>query len=239
MNAERPTRLRWSRALCRCPPWSREASPEIKKKRSGFDQGPVRVLAGCLSAHLLRKTALGSIEQAQRSTDTPARSQLTACACGNVTQRSFAGARPKRPPPRSVEVRPRAAQPKKTQPTMPPRRKKDPPSFKPSAETLKNFQMPEETPQLELLPSGPKGDIPSTYTGECRALNQPAVLPPPPPPSRKEERPSASQSLCALQTTPSRKNLQKPPWTLTYLGSRRQRPRQLLRLQPRKEQPPP
>ena len=119
MNAERPTRLRWSRALCRCPPWSREASPEIKKKRSGFDQGPVRVLAGCLSAHLLRKTALGSIEQAQRSTDTPARSQLTACACGNVTQRSFAGARPKRPPPRvavavrSVEVRPRAAQPKK------------------------------------------------------------------------------------------------------------------------------
>ena len=67
---------------------------------------------------------------------------------------------------------------------MPPRRKKDPPSFKPSAETLKNFQMPEETPQLELLPSGPKGDIPSTYTGECRALNQPAVLPPPPPDRR-------------------------------------------------------
>ena len=27
---------------------------------------------------------------------------------------------------------------------MPPRRKKDPPSFKPSAETLKNFQRPEE-----------------------------------------------------------------------------------------------
>ena len=48
--------------------------------------------------------------------------------------------------------------------------------------------MPEETPQLELLPSGPKGDIPSTYTGECRALNQPAVLPPPPPPSRKARR---------------------------------------------------
>ena len=78
---------------------------------------------------------------------------------------------------------------------MPPRRKKDPPSFKPSAETLKNFQMPEETPQLELLPSGPKGDIPSTYTGECRALNQPAVLPPAPPPSRQEERPSGGNQV--------------------------------------------
>ena len=110
---------------------------------------------------------------------------------------------------RSVEVRPRAAQPKKTQPTMPPRRKKDPPSFKPSAETLKNFQMPEETPQLELLPSGPKGDIPSTYTGECRALNQPAVLPPPPPPSRKEERPSASRFWTSFAAAAARATKKK------------------------------
>ena len=38
---------------------------------------------------------------------------------------------------------------------MPPRRKKDPPSFKPSAETLKNFQMPADDGELEALPSGP------------------------------------------------------------------------------------
>ena len=118
MNAERPTRLRWSRALCRCPPWSREASPEIKKKRSGFDQGPVRVLAGCLSAHLLRKTALGSIEQAQRSTDTPARSQLdrvrlrqrhAALFCRRSAQTPAAAGRRGRPFRRGTPAR-RAAQ---------------------------------------------------------------------------------------------------------------------------------
>ena len=92
---------------------------------------------------------------------------------------------------------------------MPPRRKKDPPTFKPSAETLRNFQMPEETPQLELLPSGPKGDIPSTYTGECRALNQPAVLPPPPPPSRKEERPSASRFWTSFAAAAARATKKK------------------------------
>ena len=173
------------------------------------------MLAGCLSAHLLRKTALGSIEQARRSTSTPA--LATACAwrptprLGAATRRSVQKPAATPAPRRGRAVlgqTARAPEPK-TRPTMPPRRKKDPPTFKPSAETLRNFQMPEETPQLELLPSGPKGDIPSTYTGECRALNQPAVLPPPPPPSRKEERPSASRFWTSFAAAAARATKKK------------------------------
>ena len=56
---------------------------------------------------------------------------------------------------------------------MPPRRKKDPPSFKPSAETLKNFQMPEETPQLELA-----SDDAGTYATPSYAFKWPTLTDP-------------------------------------------------------------
>lgn len=93
---------------------------------------------------------------------------------------------------------------------MPPRRKKDPPSFKPSAETLKNFQMPADDGELEALPSGPRrGTIEGTYTGECRALNEPAVLPPPPEPVRTEQRPSASRFWTSFAAAASRATKKK------------------------------